>query len=96
MSIEKKVNHLSRKGEYMTASIVICNGGEFYFICNVQRYWKEQIDLMWNCDCGVRRMRKKKSGENVLKRMRYNHIKEKKLYKAIRFKQFNDAVRDVN
>lgn len=41
-------------------------------------------------------MRKKKSGENVLKRMRYNHIKEKKLYKAIRFKQFNDAVRDVN
>lgn len=42
----KKVNLLSWKGEYMTASFVICNGGEFYFICNVKRYWKEQIDLM--------------------------------------------------
>lgn len=54
---KKSESFISKR--YMTASIVIYNGGEFYFICNVKRYWKEQIDLMWNCDCKVRRMRKK-------------------------------------
>lgn len=105
MSIED-ANHLSRKGEYMTASLVICfrYGGELYTIWNVKIRWKNSVlSKYWalnvKSDNKKTTRNKKPTEKNEMKpqERKIGRIKINRKNCAEQFVlRFNDAMRNVN